>query len=146
MLTKTGFYQKSIKNRLISYFLMASLIMMMLSGAAKAAGLVTISPKQAYTLIQQERDNPDFVILDIRTPAEFKAGHIEGATRIDYYSKEFLNQMQALDKNKTYLIYCRSANRTTRTLYLIKDMGFEAVYNMGQGIRGWLQNGFPVVK
>ena len=124
----------------------AILLMLVLTGTANASGLATISPKQAKTLIQQEKANPDFVLLDIRTPTEFKAGHLEGAILIDYYGKDFLKKMQALDKNKTYLMYCRSANRSTRTLRLVKDMGFKSLYNMDQGINGWLKNGFPVVK
>jgi len=128
------------------HFMIAALIMMIFVGTAIAGGLSTISPRQANVLIQQEKDNPDFVIIDIRTPGEFKSGHIKGAVLLDYYSKDFKKNMQALDKNKTYLIYCRSANRSARTLSLIKDMGFRSIYNMDQGLIGWGKNGFTVVK
>jgi uncharacterized protein YyaL (SSP411 family)/rhodanese-related sulfurtransferase len=132
--------------RLTIFFLMAVWIMVMMADGAKAQGLLTISPKQANQLIQKEKDNDNFVIIDIRTPLEFKSGYIENAVLINFYSKNFLKEMQKLDKNKTYLIYCRSANRSTRTLSLIKDMGFKSLYNMDKGIIGWIQNGFKIVK
>ncbi len=132
--------------RLMVSFLVTALILLTYTSAAKASGLLTISPKQASALIRTEKGNPDFVILDIRTPAEYKAGHLEDAALLDYYSKDFLKKMRALDKSKTYLIYCRSANRSTRALGLVKDMGFASLYNMDRGIIGWGQNGFPIVR
>jgi len=131
--------------RLMASFLMVAITLLTHTAAVKAGGLLTISPKQAHALILQEKNNPDFVILDIRTPGEFKSGHIEGAVLIDFYARDFLQKMQALDKNKTYLIYCRSANRSTKTLSLVKNMGFTSLYNMDRGIIGWRQNGFPIV-
>jgi len=131
---------------LTASFLMAALVIAIFVGAAKAGGLSTISPEQANILIGKERGSPDFVILDIRTQREFKAGHIEGAELIDFYSKDFLKKMRALDKNKIYLIYCRSANRSAKTLQMIKDMGFTLLYNMDRGLNGWRQKGFAIVK
>jgi len=64
--------------------------------------------KDAYTLIQKNKGNPDFVILDVRTPAEFADEHIENAINLDYYSETFRDDLNKLDKTKTYLIYCRT--------------------------------------
>ncbi|MBW2249424.1 MAG: rhodanese-like domain-containing protein [Deltaproteobacteria bacterium] len=108
--------------------------------------LKTISPKEASDLIVKHKNNPDFIILDVRTPREFKSGHIEKAILLDYYSKMYTEELKRLDKTKTYLIYCRSGNRTGKTLNLIKDMGFSRVYNMDKGIKGWRSKGFPVTK
>ena len=132
--------------RLMASFLMVAITLLTYTATVKAGGLLTISPKQAHALILKEKDNPDFVILDIRTPGEFKSGHIEDAVLIDFYARNFLEKMQALDKNKTYLLYCRSANRSTKTLSLVKNMGFTSLYNMDRGIIGWGQNGFATVK
>ncbi len=132
--------------RLGVFFLMAAVIILAYTGNLKAASLETISPKAANALVQNEKTNPDFVILDIRTPREYKAGHLEGAALIDFYSNDFLKKMRALDKSKTYLMYCRSANRSTKALKLVKNMGFTSLYNMGQGINGWRQHGYAIVK
>jgi len=108
--------------------------------------LKTISPKEASDLIVKHKSNPDFIILDVRTPREFKSGHIENAILLDYYSKMYTDELKKLDKTKTYLIYCRSGNRSGKTLNLIKDMGFSRVYNMDKGIKGWRSMGFSVTK
>ena len=108
--------------------------------------LKTISPKMASDLIAKHKNNTDFIILDVRTPQEFNNGHIEKAILLDFYSKTYTDGLKRLDKSKTYLIYCRSGNRSGKTLDLIKNMGFSQVYNMDQGIRGWLSMGFSVVK
>ena len=108
--------------------------------------LKTISPKEASDLIAKHKNNADFIILDVRTPREFKSGHIEKAILLDYYSKMYTEELKRLDKTKTYLIYCRSGNRSGKTLNLIKNMGFSRVYNMDKGIKGWRSKGFPVTK
>ncbi len=108
--------------------------------------LKTISPKEASDLIAKHKNNADFIILDVRTPREFKSGHIEKAILLDYHSKTYTDELKRLDKTKTYLIYCRSGNRSGKTLNLIKDMGFSRVYNMDKGIKGWRSKGFPVTK
>ena len=108
--------------------------------------LKTISPKEASDLIVKHKNNPDFIILDVRTPHEFKSGHIEKAILLDYYSKMYTGELKKLDKTKTYLIYCRSGNRSGKTLHLIKDMGFSRVYNMDKGLKGWRSKGFPLTK
>ena len=108
--------------------------------------LLTISPKKAHTLIEEMTGDNNFVILDIRTPKEYKAGHIANAELLDFYSQTFVEKLKLLDKNKTYLIYCRSANRSGKTLKIIKDMGFKKVYNMDLGIKGWLKNEYQLIK
>lgn len=132
--------------RLALAFLIFPLALVMYAERAPAKGLVSISPMQANELIQKENNNENFVIIDIRTPREFKAGHVQGAILIDYYSKNFLNNMKALDKSKTYLMYCRSANRSTKAMGKIKNMGFTSLYNMRKGLKGWVKAGFPVYK
>jgi rhodanese-related sulfurtransferase len=106
----------------------------------------TISPHQATKLISQRKDDPRFIILDVRTPAEYKGGHIKNAVLLDYYSKTFVVGLKSLDKAKTYLVYCRSGNRSQKTLLLMKNMAFQEVYNMGQGIAGWRFYGFRLEK
>jgi rhodanese-related sulfurtransferase len=103
-----------------------------------------ISPGEAYTLIQAHQEDEDFVILDVRTPAEFQAGHIENAVNIDYYAETFQKDLNELDKTKTYLIYCRSGNRSGKTLRLMKKLNFSTAYNVIGGIAQWLQEELPV--
>ena len=137
---------QKITDGLWALCLITILLIIAMGTAANASGLKTISPQQAYQMINNEKDNANFSIIDIRTPKEFESGHIENASLIDFYSKDFLKDMDKLDKSKIYLIYCRSANRSTKALNLIKDMGFTSLYNMGRGIKGWAQKGYKIVK
>ncbi len=105
-----------------------------------------ISPTEAYELIQQHGTNESFVILDVRTPKEFKAGRIENSINLDYYAKTFQQDLDTLDKEKTYLVYCRSGNRSGRTLSIMKKLNFQEAYNMAGGIGGWNSQKFPLVR
>ena len=105
-----------------------------------------ITPQEAFTLIQDNQDNPDFVILDVRTPEEFANGYIENAINLDYYSDTFRDELNKLDKNKTYLIYCRSGNRSGKALNIMEELNFREVYNMMGGIIQWEAEGFPITK
>jgi rhodanese-related sulfurtransferase len=108
--------------------------------------LKNISPKEAYTLIQEHQENEDFMILDVRTPQEFKQARIEEAINIDFYAKSFRNELEKLDKKNIYLVYCRSGNRSGKTLRTMKKLNFSHAYNMTGGIAGWYQQRLPIVQ
>ena len=105
-----------------------------------------VTPQEAFTLIQENQDNPDFVIIDVRTPEEFADGYIENAINIDYSSETFRNKLNKLDKDKTYLIYCRSGNRSGNALNIMAELNFREVYNMSGGIISWKAEGLPTVQ
>lgn len=105
-----------------------------------------VTPKEASTLIQKNKANPEFVILDVRTPKEFASGHVEDAVNLDYYSKTIVDDLDRLDKTKTYLIYCRTGNRSGKTFNFMKELRFQKVYHMVGGITRWLAEGLPTAK
>ena len=111
-------------------------------GGIPAYGVIT--GRQALDVILALQDDPEFVLLDIRTPTEVEAGHISGAANIDFYSPTFRDDLAALDRDKAYLIYCRSGNRTGQAYNIMDELGFEQVYNMGGGISQWIAGGYPV--
>lgn len=104
-----------------------------------------ISARTAAALIQENQSNPDFIILDIRTPREFGAGHIEGARNIDFYAQSFAKEFRSLDREKTYLIYCRSGNRTKQLMGAVEKMHFKQVFHMRSGLVDWVGQGFELV-
>jgi rhodanese-related sulfurtransferase len=108
--------------------------------------LKNITPKEAYDLIQEHKDDENFVILDVRTPREFAQGYIKNAKNVDYYSKTFRDELDKLDKDKTYLVYCRSGNRSGRTLRVMQELNYSHAYNMTGGIGGWYTQGLPITK
>jgi rhodanese-related sulfurtransferase len=105
-----------------------------------------VSPREASALIEKNEGNSDFVILDIRTPGEYQSGHIENSIMIDFYSKTFAEEVNRLDKGKTYLIHCRSGNRSTRSMELFKKLQFQKIFHLSSGINGWNSKGLPLVK
>ena len=105
-----------------------------------------ITPEEAFALIQANQQNPDFVIIDVRTPEEFATGYLENAVNIDYYSAAFSDEIKTLDKNRTYLIYCRSGARSGQALALMAVLHFTEVYDISGGITAWQAAGLPVVE
>ena len=108
--------------------------------------ITALSPTEAVELIRKHQGDANFVILDIRTPAEYHSGHLKGAIMIDYYSKSFVDEIGRLDKEKSYLVYCRSGNRSARSLDLLKKLQFKKIYHLASGIIGWKSAGLPLEK
>lgn len=84
------------------------------------------------------------VILDVRTPEEVAEGHLAGAKNIDVQDELFQQNIEQLNKNKTYLLYCRSGKRTAVAGAKMKAAGFKKVYMMDGGITSWKEKGKPV--
>lgn len=124
---------------------LASTVLAACGGAATAtesATFETVSPHQAASLLESGPEG--LVVLDIRTPEEVAAGKIEGATSIDFYEPDFATQLDGLDKDIPYLVYCRSGNRTGEAVGIMRDLGFTNVYEIEGGILNWYESGFPV--
>lgn len=73
----------------------------------------------------------DVVILDVRTPEEYKETHVTGARNIDFKNSTFKDEIEKLDKSKTYKLYCRSGNRSGKAMEMMKTMGFRDLENLG---------------
>lgn len=87
------------------------------------------------------------VVIDIRRPEEYAAGHLEAANlQLDYYAPDFKDRLARLDKNGKYLIYCRSGHRSGLALAIMKDLGFTEIHDIAGGINAWMAAGLPVVK
>lgn len=79
-------------------------------------------------------------LLDVRTKSEFEAGHLKNATNIDFYDPNFANTINQLDKDKKYLVYCRSGNRSGQAIEIMKKQGFKNILNLSGGILTVNQN------
>lgn len=71
------------------------------------------------------------VLLDVRTPAEFAAGHLAGAQNLDFRSPDFAQQVAKLAPQKTYVLYCASGNRSSQSAIIMQEKGFRKVTNAG---------------
>lgn len=91
---------------------------------------INITAEEAHKIL---KENTDIVIVDIRTPEEYEDEHIEGAINIDYYADDFKEKVGALDKSKSYLVYCRSGNRSSNAMKTFNTSNFNTVYHMTNG-------------
>jgi rhodanese-related sulfurtransferase len=121
------------------------LLFVLASAATLMAKARNINTQESYELIEERDGDSDFVILDVRTPEEFAEGHIESAVNIDFYADAFPDELDGLDRDKTYLIYCRSGSRSGSTFKMMKQLGFKNVFNMKGGIESWRVE-YPVVR
>lgn len=103
-----------------------------------------ITVTQAQTYIQHNEHNAIFTILDVRTPSEYNLRHLEGAFQRNFYDSDFAQQLDVLNKQRIYLIYCQSGNRSGQAFQIMQNLGFEHVYNMLGGISSWMSSGLPV--
>jgi|APFre7841882724_1041349.scaffolds.fasta_scaffold21900_2 rhodanese-related sulfurtransferase len=80
------------------------------------------------------------MVLDVRTPEEFKEGHIKNAINYNVLdSMSFDKQISQLKKNKKYLIYCKSGKRSGKALIMMQQKGFKNLYHLSGGITAWTQ-------
>ncbi len=87
---------------------------------------------------EQAAADKDAVILDVRTQEEVDDGYIPGAVHIDFYlGQGFLEEIEKLDKSKSYYVYCRSGNRSGQACALMNSRGFERCYNLMGGMMEW---------
>lgn len=110
--------------------------------ACSSSATSTVSPAEFQSLTQE----PGVVVLDVRTPAEFAEGHLPNAINMDVESPNFTSEITTLDKNATYAVYCRSANRSKVAMEQMSAAGFTNVQDLDGGIVSWQAQGLPVVR
>lgn len=104
-----------------------------------------LTAAQAHDLMEAHARDPHFVVLDVRTPAEFAGGHLKNALNIDLKAADFADRLDKLDKKGVYLVYCRGGARSLRAMGLMKDKGFIRVNDLEGGILKWQDAGLPMV-
>ena len=119
------------KNYLLIVLLLTSCIYL----RPKQNGMSNLSQTEwAKALTKQ----PEAVILDVRTEEEFESGYIPNAKNIDLrMGPGFIDEINTLEKNKSYYVYCRSGARSAQAVQLMRDLGFTETYNLLGGILDW---------
>lgn len=91
----------------------------------------------AKTFESRIAEDKDAMLLDVRTPMEHQMVRIPNSILIDINNPMFAQEVDKLDKNKSYYVYCRSGNRSYHAGNYMLKIGFEKVYNLEPGIIGW---------
>ena len=107
----------------------------------RSAGGPWVNTAEATHLINRE----DAVVVDVREPAEYGAGHILGAKNVPLSRVGDAAEL-AKRKEKPLIVYCDSGDRASKALAVLKKQGFTRVVNLSGGLGGWQQAGLPVEK
>lgn len=99
-----------------------------------------VTVAEAEKLVQ----NTNVVVLDVRTPGEFKEGHIHGATNVNFYDRSFREALQGLDKSRPYVVHCAVGGRSSKAVKTMEDLGFTNIFHLEAGIKGWEKARKPV--
>jgi len=93
---------------------------------------------------QQLIENPNGVLLDVRTRFEYKNGHIANSGQLNYYSFGFKKELLMLPKNEPIYLYCNTGWRSEKAAKILVDNGYKNVYNLEYGIMDWELQNLPV--
>ena len=95
---------------------------------------------KAYDNIKDNQNNSGIILLDVRTPEEYRTSHIKGSLLINFNSPDFEDQLSKLDRNKKYIVYCRVGNRSGKAVKIMENMKFIEAHNVSGGITEWQSN------
>ena len=129
---------KRTVNTLLLFFFIAQLSGSCGKASKNDSSLVT--PKE-LSLKQNE-----VVLIDVRTPGEFEQGHLENSVNINIADKSFKDEVGKLDKSQPVYVYCKVGGRSAKAANMLREMGFEEVYDLKGGIQNWERSGMKVVK
>lgn len=113
------------------YIPILALLLVFALTACSSAGYRNVTPDEAKELMDQKK----VTVLDVRTPEEFQAGHIPGATLIPV--QELEGRLGELKKDRSYLVVCRSGNRSVQASEILTGKGFSKIYNLTEGMNAW---------
>ena len=92
---------------------------------------------RATEFAEKIKNDPNAVVIDVRTRGEIMEGVIPGAIHIDIMGGRFKEEVEKLDKSKNYYLYCRSGNRSGTACSFMGQIGFGELYNLAGGIMSW---------
>lgn len=98
----------------------------------------------AKKMLASEEKKP--VVVDVRTPAEFKDGHIAGAININFFGPRFEEDILKLPKDQDIILYCKSGRRSEAAAEFLAKSGYPRAFTMAGGLTGWIKTGGKTVK
>ncbi|WP_431107523.1 rhodanese-like domain-containing protein [Winogradskyella poriferorum] len=119
-----------VKTLTIKIILMSFFASLFGSKISQSDTIKLLSPEE----FKEQVENKKVQLIDVRTPAEFKGGHIKGAKNIDFFSGKFNVEFNKLNKDKAVYVYCRSGSRSRQTAKKLEAMGFTEIYDLKGGI------------
>jgi len=96
------------------------------------------SKSKAITEVSQNELN-NVILVDVRTPEEYAAGHIDEALNINWFDTDFAKQMQAIEKDETVYVYCKKGGRSAKAAHLLDSLGYKNVVDLEGGYDAYLK-------
>jgi phage shock protein E len=130
--------------RLPAWLAPIAVIALLLTGCSSGSSdaITDVDAAEAQQIVEQG----DSVILDVRTPEEFAAGHLPGAVNINVEASDFTDRVAGLDESAETLVYCRTGNRSGVATDEMADLGFTDMSDLQGGIEAWTAQGGEVVQ
>jgi rhodanese-related sulfurtransferase len=130
-----------VKNNLLLFAVaLASGAMLLWPLVRRGMGGPSISTAQATQLINRE----DAIVVDVRDPGEYGAGHALGAKNLPLARLESGAGDVAKKKDSTLILYCDSGDRSGKAATALRKQGYTKVFNLSGGFGAWKQAGLPV--
>lgn len=140
----TDVLTKEKNQTIMKKWILSALMLLGFNACGKADDGITLLSPAEYA--QAVKTDTTAVVLDVRRPEEFAEGHIAGARLLNVLdASAFEEGVKAMDKTKTYYVYCRSGRRSRDAALQIQKAGF-AVKELQGGILAWKAAGMPVTQ
>lgn len=120
--------------------LLVSVLLTLSLTSAKEGGDVT--PREVTRML---RKDSTVILVDVRTPEEYKQGHLKGCKLMNFYDADFRERAKKLPKDRRIVLYCRSGRRSADAMSYLVSIGYSRVFNMLGGIIAWQKDRQPVV-
>ena len=105
--------------------------------------VTTLNAGDFANLLKQQ---PDLVLLDVRTPSEYAEGHLPKSVNVDVFSPDFMQRAtQLLGDKRSIALYCRSGHRSRQAATQLARKGIQ-VYELSTGRLGWVEAALPTAR
>lgn len=111
----------------------------------RAGEVIDMNPEQVAALLAE---NPDIAVIDLRTPPEFREGHLKGAININAIAPDF-ERLLRNDKrlqDHDWLVYCRTGHRSSNAMPVLQRVAEKNIYHLEKGIESWIKAGYDLEK
>jgi len=120
-----------------------SLAAVLVAATALAAEPAVVAPVTQEALVErQQRADADLVVLDVRSPGEFAAGHVPGAINIPH--DRIGEHLAEVPKDKDVVLYCQSGRRAGIAAQVLAEQGYTRLFHLEGDIAAWKANGRPL--
>jgi len=130
---------KKINMKIKHLCLLSYLFIIMACHSQQSEGYELVPANQFAYLLKQ---NTNAQLIDVRTPEEYSAQHLDGAQNIDWNGSDFDKKVSQLDPKKPVFVYCLSGGRSKKAAQKLGELGFTSVIELNGGILKWNAAGF----